>query len=186
VQEGACERPTEGSSFGNSQFEEYPVTGVTWSQARTYCKWARRRLPSEAEWEKAARGQDGWTYPWGNNEPNGNLLNYCDINCNDTLKDNRSNDRFAQAAPAGSYPAGASPYGALDMAGNVWEWVEDWYNDAFYTLSPGQNPSGPSFGSFRVVRGSSWKSPLLDIRITMRLYYSPNTFLESLGFRCAQ
>jgi eukaryotic-like serine/threonine-protein kinase len=148
VAAGACDPLNDISSYsrtsyyGNSQFADYPVIYVNWNMASAYCSWAGRRLPSEAEWEKAARGTDGRLYPWGDQAPSSSLVSFA-WNQGDT-------------AEVGSYPAGASPYGALDMAGNVWEWVNDWYDENYYESSPSENPQGPSSGDDRGLRGGSW------------------------------
>jgi formylglycine-generating enzyme required for sulfatase activity len=130
--------------------DNYPVVGVSWYEASAFATWLSQetgltvRLPSEAEWERAARGEDGRTYPWGDESPSAQLLNY--------------NGNLGRTSAVGSYPDGVSPYGALDMAGNVWEWVDDWYNGGYYCVSPGENPLGPTSGTARVVRGGSWTS----------------------------
>lgn len=189
VEAGVCEHPKQAvhhvrdssemrrSYYDNEDYYDYPVIFVNWSQAKTYCEWAGRRLPTEAEWEKAARGTDGRLYPWGNEEPNPTLLNY-DGNVGDTTR-------------VGSYPAGASPYGALDMAGNVWEWVQDWYDKDYYKNSPKSNPQGPESGLFFIERGGSFKKSERPVRSTYRHWYIPpllgdHTVSHSYdGFRCA-
>jgi len=119
-------RQQGGQYVVESGYEEHPMIEVSWYGAQSYCEWVGARLPTEAEWEKAARGTDGRIYPWGDTF-DGTRLNFCDLNCEHNWKKSDVDDDSARTAPAGSYPAGASPYGALDMAGNVWEWVADWY-----------------------------------------------------------
>jgi len=176
VAEGACTPPAKTSSetnpeyFGNPEFDDYPVIFVDWDQANTYCQWAGRRLPTEAEWEKAARGTDGRTYPWGR-EIICSYANFSDCK-SDTEK-------------VGSYVAGISPSGALDMAGNVWEWVADWYEKNFYGVSPNHNPQGPPSGTFRVLRGGSWGSNENVVRSSSRGRDDPGYTSKRGGFRCA-
>jgi serine/threonine-protein kinase len=148
-----------------------PVVQVSWNDASAYCKWVNRRLPTEAEWEKAARGEDGNIYPWGNEDPNADLLNF------DLL--------VGHLTDVGSYPAGASPYGALDMLGNAYEWVFDWYDSNYYSHSPASNPQGPISGSTHIIRGGSWNYGVVWTHTTSRSKLVPTARVETLGFRCS-
>ncbi len=192
VEANQCDPPASSASstrnayYGNSEFDGYPVLYVSWDAANAYCGWAGRRLPSEAEWEKAA----GWDpevqthrlYPWGNDPVDGTRANFCDANCKEVQKNPEYDDGYADTAPVGSYPAGASYYGALDMAGNVWEWVADWYE-----VYPGgdQNASDNFGQSYRVVRGSSWFFPGQVARTANRAPNKPDEPNNAIGFRCA-
>jgi formylglycine-generating enzyme required for sulfatase activity len=184
VKAGGCtlphstESPTRSDYYGNAQYANYPVINVDWNQAAAYCGWVGQAsgvkvgLPSEAQWEKAARGTDGRAYPWGNGSPDKSLLNY--------------NGQVGDTSAVGSYPSGASPYGALDMAGNVWEWVNDWYDATYYANSPASNPQGPSSGSARVVRGGAWTGSEDLVRSASRLTHDPVLGNSLFGFRCAR
>ena len=151
---------------------QQPVVWVNWEEAAAYCKWAGKQLPAEAQWEKAARGEGGYVYPWGNDF----IYSQANIIV--------PGDGYKYVAPVGSYPGGASPYGVLDMAGNVAEWCDDWYAPDYYQRSLGRNPNGPENGEYRVVRGGSWNSPGYDIRTTNRWRYYPATPRSYIGFRC--
>ena len=187
VQAGACDPPVESGSFtrdsyyGDSVYDDYPVIWVRWDQAADYCAWAGRRLPTEAEWEYAARGPEGRLFPWGD-AFDGTLLNYCDVDC-DGVNDETVNDGYPDTAPVGSFPAGVSWCGALDMAGNVREWVADWYGR--YPSEQQANPTGPASGDSRIPRGGSWYDRPDDVRSTNRGGNSTDYSRHKVGFRCA-
>jgi formylglycine-generating enzyme required for sulfatase activity len=174
VKAGACQAPWNSSSdtIGDPRFDNYPVAGMTWQRAKVYCEWAGRRLPTEAEWEKAARGTDGRVYPWGNMPPDPQRLNY--------------NANLGGTTEVGSYPAGASPYGALDMAGNLWEWVADWYDNDYYASSPPSNPPGPPPQAYHSCRGGSWNNTAPFVRAAYRGNDDPGKCDGLVGIRCAR
>jgi formylglycine-generating enzyme required for sulfatase activity len=172
VRAGVCTAP-DNDVWRDVRFAEHPVTHVSWEQASTYAQWVGGSLPTEAQWEKAARGVDLRTYPWGNAEPTANLLNF-------------EGSGIGGTSAVGSYPAGASPYGALDMAGNVWEWVNDWYGEEYYSQSPSDNPPGPETGTYRVLRGGSWGYGDYVVRSADRNGVGPDFWSDLNGFRCVR
>ncbi len=184
VKQQACPPPTSKASatvsdyYDNDKYKNYPVVNVTWKMAQAYCKFRGKRLPTEAEWEKAARALTSNLFPWGNSTPSCEAgkehANYSSCGAKDTK-------------PVRSYPAGRSPYGLFDMAGNVREWTYDYYSDKYYNSDSSLvTPSGPGTGSERVIRGGSYKSSLKDLRVFARDHAKPDSSANDLGFRCAR
>jgi formylglycine-generating enzyme required for sulfatase activity/tRNA A-37 threonylcarbamoyl transferase component Bud32 len=172
---GADWRHPRGPSSGIEDKMDHPVVLVSWNDADTYCRWSGKRLPTEAQWEKAARGptlDSGYIYAWGE-EFDPSKANTKESNLNDTI-------------PVGSFsPQGDSPYGASDMTGNVWEWVTDWYDSSYYTQAPPSNPPGPAAGTYKVLRGGSWLFDELYARTAFRYSLRPDYTYDFTGFRCS-
>jgi formylglycine-generating enzyme required for sulfatase activity len=171
------EPPSYWETVKLAEHGDRPVIGVDWADADAYCKWAGKRLPTEAEWEKAARGTDERQYPWGNQKPTSDLANYA------------LGARFSYSQvlmPVGKYGRAASPYGLFEMGGNVWEWTQDWYDGAYYAKSPRKNPIGAEQGQFKVLRGGSWSDMAKYMLTYGRFKLLPATRNSYTGFRCAK
>ena len=199
VEAGGCQAPNdcdqgEGkSTFGDRSKTDHPVVCVDWYGAQDYCAWAGGRLPTEAEWEYSARGLQDVFLPWGDawgETLEAPLANLCDVNCPSEQRDAGYDDGYARTAPVGTYPEGASWCGAQDMAGNVAEWVQDWYQWDYYRLSASRNPTGPdplvkNHGlAAKVRRGGGWDYPWFMVRVTDRSLDAPDARESELGFRC--
>jgi formylglycine-generating enzyme required for sulfatase activity len=171
------ERPWQWDTVNHAEHGDRPVIGVSWTDTEAYCRWNGKRLPTEAEWEKAARDGDERNYPWGNQVPTPDLANF------------GLGVRFSYGqalTPVGRYERGQSPYGLYDMAGNVWEWVSDWYEGGYYEKSPARNPQGPEHGQLKVLRGGSWSELPKYLLTYGRFKLDPVTRNSYVGFRCAR
>jgi len=175
---GADWQHPKGPGSDLSGKDNHPVVLVSWDDAVAFCAWVKQttgkqvQLPTEAQWEKAARGEKGLKYPWGDSEPDASKLNY-----NMNVKDTTAVGKYS--------PAGDSLYGLADMAGNVWQWTADWYSDTYYGSSPASNPLGPTTGQYRVLRGGSWFNYSFFVRAAYRYSNVPCYRYDSLGFRVA-
>jgi formylglycine-generating enzyme required for sulfatase activity len=170
---GFEERSEPGHWDEQVQHPNWPVVRVSWFEAAAYCAWAGGRLPTEAEWERAAREVDGRKYPWGPEEPTPERANY-------------DQTKVGRPTPVGLFPRGATPEGIQDLAGNVWEWIADWYAPDYYRSSPRANPQGPNGGTYRVLRGGAWLVGSWNLRSAVRLRGVPMDRLVTFGFRCAR
>ena len=164
---------------------DYPIGCVRWLQADQYCRWVEARLPTEAEWEYAARGPESSVYPWGNTF-DVRRTNFCDLNCYNRWRDPSYDDGYNSVAPVGTFPTGASWCGALDMAGNAAELVADWYNEDYYAVSPTLNPAGPETGSLVVFKGGASNHGASYLRSAWRATIPPDSYYGIVGFRCAK
>ena len=174
VKAGGCNKPIRKAinpHYYNSAYANHPVVYVTWFDAQKYCNWAGGQLPTEAQWERAASDNGQHSYPWGGKNPDPSLANV--------------NNFYSTTTKVASHPAGRSPFGVLDMGGDVREWVGDWYKSTYYKHSPTDNPTGPAKGELKVLRGASWHDPIVYSRVSSRLSHAPGSAGENRGFRCA-
>lgn len=194
VTEGTCTPPQKNSSstypeyYGNPAYDNHPVIYVNWNQAKTYCEWRGASLPTEAQWQKSARGTEGYLYPWGNVLEEGQA-NYCVNNClNQGLVYSLPDDGYTDTAPVGTFEKDKSPYGIYDLSGNVAEWVADFYSDT-YKLSPAArlpNPTGSEDGRDQVLMGGAFDSPPELISVAYTSYQYSGSAWHAFGFRCAR
>jgi len=171
IKETGAKKP-KGLNNPNFNNPQQPVVGINWKEAFKFCNWQGKRLPTEAEWEKAARGKRPVKYPWGNLPPDSSSLNY--------------NEEINKTSPVGSYEKGKSDYGVYDLSGNVSEWVNDWHFPEYYLFSPKNNPQGPEKGQYKVIRGGSWRNNAEDVSLVYRNATTPRNRSLAIGFRCVK
>lgn len=189
VDAGVCEAQEKGSNtFENPEFDSHPVVNINWDMAKAFCEWRGGHLPTEAQWEKAARGTDGRTYPWGEEEPMDETQTFGNFKYEGYKMDSQGFD--GNTVPVGSYEKGVSPFGAYDMIGNVYEWVADWFSPTYYQTSPASNPLGPEngectyqSGACKVMRGGAWLFPYAS---WARIEGHPSFASGDVGFRCTR
>ena len=170
VSTGKCSSPVS-VDYLDPEYASEPITGIAWEDAHAYCTWIKGDLPTEAQWEKTARGPEGKIYPWGDAAPSCDLLNF--DNCTGVVSD------------VTAFPGGQSDFEVLDMAGNVYEWVGDWHDEDYYRSVPRENPRGPKSGKKKVMRGGSWINYATGVRPADRTDSKPNARMDFVGFRCA-
>ena len=181
VAAGACTPPNINSSatraeyYGSPTFKDFPVIAVNWFQADAYCRWVGGRLPTEAEWEKAARGTDLQPFPWGDQAAS------CEFAAHNAFYEGQCTE---DTVAVGTFPKGASPYGVEDLAGNVWEWTNDWYSPFYYASSLAVDPPGPESGEHKIVKGGVWDYSAGVMRVSYNSDHAPQEFKLSFGFRC--